>query len=85
MDRVNDLPLKKRIALCSGKDEWRTKTCHEHDINAFTMSDGPNGLRKLLAEGDTLGISRSDTATCFPVESTVACSFDTNLLSEMVG
>ena len=80
---IKAMSLKEKVALCSGKNEWYTKDFPKYGIPSVMMSDGPNGLRKLLREGDILGIIKSDTATCFPVESAVACSFDRDLIGRM--
>ena len=80
---IKKIPLKEKIALCSGKDEWRTKDFLKYNIPSVMMSDGPNGLRKQLGTGDRLGISQSEPATCFPAESIAACCFNKTLLSEM--
>ncbi|MGI5935553.1 MAG: glycoside hydrolase family 3 C-terminal domain-containing protein [Oscillospiraceae bacterium] len=80
---VKTMGLKEKIALCSGRDEWRTKAFPKYDIPSVMLSDGPNGLRKQSGSGDILGISRSEPATCFPAESLVACSFDRALAAEM--
>lgn len=80
---IKDMSLKELISLCSGKDEWYTKDFPEHGIPSALMSDGPNGVRKLIGSGDILGLAPSEKATCFPSESMVACSFDRELLKEM--
>ena len=44
------------------------------------MCDGPHGLRIQSGNGDHLGINESQKAICYPTESTVAASFDKQLL-----
>lgn len=80
---VKTMTLKDKIALCSGQDEWHTKAFPNYNIPSIMVSDGPNGLRKQLGDGDRLGISESEPATCFPVESLAACSFDRTLIRQM--
>lgn len=80
---IKEIPLKSKIALCSGKDEWYTKAFPEYGVSSVMMSDGPNGLRKQTGAGDSLGLSKSEPATCFPTESLIACSFDESLVGKM--
>jgi len=80
---INTMSLKDKVALCSGKDEWRTKEFPKYGISSVMMSDGPSGLRKQLGKGDAIGITKSQAATCFPYESIAACSFDRALIGEL--
>lgn len=75
------MTIRDKIALCSGKDFWHTKTYE--NIPVLTMSDGPHGLRKQVEAADMLGINRSVPATCFPTAVTTACSWDDTLLNEV--
>lgn len=77
------MPLADKVALCSGRDEWRTKGFAKHGAPSVMMSDGPHGLRKQLNFGNVPGLSKSGKATCFPTESLVACSFDKALAGKM--
>ena len=51
-----------------------------YGIPAFTMSDGPHGLRFQKGESDMLGVNNSEPATCFPTAVTSGASWDTELL-----
>ena len=80
---VKGLRLKDKVAFCSGRDSWNTKPFPDSDIPSVMMTDGPTGLRKQIGTNDALGFAQSETATCFPAESLIACSFDKTLISEM--
>ncbi len=80
---IEKMSLKDKIAMCSGKDNWRTKSFKEYNIPEIMMSDGPHGLRKQGGAGDVLGVNESVPATCFPTAVITACSYDEKLLYEM--
>ena len=82
---IKEMTLEDKIALCSGKDFWQTKSFEKYGIPSIFMSDGPHGLRKQdVGKGtDMLGVNKSFPATCFPSEVTTASSFDTELLEEI--
>ena len=76
---LEQMPLKEKIALCSGKNFWQTKDFAKYGIPSLFMCDGPHGLRKQENEGDMLGVHQSRKATCFPAEVTTAGSWDPEL------
>lgn len=80
---VKELTLQEKASLCSGNDFWHSKAIERLNIPSFSMSDGPNGLRKQEGESDHLGINESVEAVCFPTLSAVACSFDRNLVKTL--
>lgn len=84
---LSKLSLEQKIALCSGLNEWDTKAMKtkegEVDVPSVKVADGPHGLRKTVGQGDNLGLSKSEPATCFPAESLLACSFDRDLARRM--
>ena len=80
---VKKMSLKDKIAICSGKNNWQTKSFKKYGIPKMMMSDGPHGLRKQGGAGDILGVNESIPATCFPTAVITACSYDEDLLYEM--
>ncbi len=80
---IQTLTLEEKVALCSGADMFRTKALEKRGVPSIVLADGPHGLRKQAAGADPLGFSVSVPATCFPTASLTACSWDTELLSEM--
>jgi beta-glucosidase len=82
-DIMDQMTLEDKVALCSGADFFSTKSFEKYGIPSVTMTDGPHGLRKQLAEADQLGINKSVASTSFPTASLTACSWDRDLLYEM--
>lgn len=80
---LENMSVEEKIDLCEGKDYWRTRAYPKHGIPSAMMSDGPHGLRKQPEGTDNLGISKSVPAVCFPTSAATACSWDTELLSEV--
>ena len=60
---IRSMTVRERIALCSGKDFWHTKSFEKYGIPEVMMCDGPSGLRKQVNENDMLGINESLPAT----------------------
>ena len=52
-------------------------------VTSATMTDGPHGLRKQVGDSDHLGLANSVPATCFPVATVLASSWDVELLHEV--
>lgn len=82
---INSMSLEDRIALCSGKNFWETKSFESYGIPSLFMCDGPHGLRKqdTAGLGDLMDINNSRPATCFPAEVTTAASWDPELLEKI--
>ncbi len=83
MNKLDNLTIEEKVALCSGSDFWHSKEYPKHDIKSFMMSDGPNGLRKQETKGDQLGVNKSSKATALPTSSISACSFDEDVLEKV--
>ena len=78
------LSKDEKIRLFNGVGNWNSYDAGGK-IPAFTMSDGPHGLRKQDPVQETehyAGLNRSRLATCFPTSSCMAASWDKALLSE---
>src|SRR6516164_2767175 len=76
---VTEMTLEEKALLLSGDGWWHTHPIERLQIPALSISDGPHGLRKV--EG--AGLPTSVPATCFPTASALACSWDTELISEI--
>ncbi len=74
---------QEKVALCTGKDFWRTKAFEHLGIPSVMMCDGPHGLRKQVGEGDHLGINDSIKSICYPTAAALAASYDIDLLYEL--
>lgn len=75
---VENLTLRERADLVSGKDFWFTATVP--GIKRMMVTDGPAGLRKQENSGDALGLNDSVDAVCFPSSALTASSFNDQLL-----
>jgi len=78
---VSKMTLTEKASLCSGKDFWTTKPIARLKIPSIFITDGPNGLRK---SNVTTGFAGDVVpATCFPTASSLAASWDINLVEEV--
>ncbi len=79
---LKNMTLEEKASFVSGADFWHTKAVDRLGIEGIMMTDGPHGVRKIE---DDPGSQDSATveAICFPSGSTLACSFDRELLSEV--
>ncbi|MCD8040563.1 MAG: glycoside hydrolase family 3 C-terminal domain-containing protein [Clostridia bacterium] len=72
--------LQQKIKLLTGKDFWNTQSYPELGAASVKFSDGPHGLRLQRGAYDNFGIKKSVPATCFAESSSLACSWDEDLL-----
>ena len=77
---LSRMTLEDRISLCNGADLWHSKAMERYGIPAFTMADGPHGLRVQRADAGMMDVNDSVPATCFPTAVTSGASWDTELL-----
>ena len=87
-DLIDQLTLKEKASLISGKDFWQTVNIDKVGIPSAFLSDGPHGVRRQAAAADHLGLNASIPATCFPTAATMANSWDPELgegLGERLG
>lgn len=74
---INSMTLEEKAEFVSGEDFWHTKMNSRCGIPSIMVSDGPAGLRKqTIIEGKTYTVP----GTCFPSESLLSCSWDTELM-----
>ena len=78
-DLIDQLSLKEKASLISGKDFWQTVNIDRVGISSAFLSDGPHGVRRQAAAADHLGLNASIPATCFPTAATMANSWDEEL------
>ena len=79
---IEQLTLKQKASLLSGKNTWETFDVPNLFPSMF-LSDGPHGLRKQLGASDHLGLNESVQATCFPTAATLANSWDEQLIEQV--
>jgi len=80
---IEQMTLEEKIALCSGRNFFYTKSFQKYNLPSIAMADGPHGVRRQEDAADHLGINRSVPSTCFPTASLTGCSWDRDLLWEM--
>ena len=78
-DIIDQLTLKEKASLISGKDFWQTVNIDRLNIPSAFLSDGPHGVRRQAAAADHLGLNASIPATCYPTAATMANSWDPEL------
>lgn len=76
---IDQLTLKEKASLISGKDFWQTVNIDRVGIPSAFLSDGPHGVRRQAAAADHLGLNASIPATCYPTAATMANSWDPEL------
>lgn len=76
---ISEMPLREKIAFCTGTDFWRTKELSRFGVPAIKMSDGPHGLRCQDGEADMIGVNKSLPATCFPTAVTAGATWNREL------
>lgn len=80
---VASLDVAARIRLLSGRDAWHLEAVPSAGLPAWTLTDGPHGVRRKVGDGGDLAIADVEAATCFPPAVTLACTFDETLLVEV--
>jgi beta-glucosidase len=78
---VDQMTLEEKAALCTGATAWTTRTVARLSVPEMLVSDGPNGVRR-VPDLNALG-AQSLPATCFPTASSLASTWDVDLLHEL--
>ena len=74
------LTLEEKASLTSGSGFWWTHPIERLGVPRIMVSDGPHGLRAQPGIGDHVGLGGSLQATCFPPASSIASSWNPDLL-----
>lgn len=72
---VRTLPLERMVELTAGSDLWHTVALSELGLRAARVTDGPNGARGHVFDGEP--------STCFPVGTALASTWDVDLVREV--
>lgn len=78
---IAQMTLEEKAALCTGASAWTTTPVERLGIPEMIVSDGPHGVRR-VEDVHTLGM-KSLPATCFPTASSLASTWDVDLLGKM--
>jgi beta-glucosidase len=79
--RIAQMTLDEKAELCTGASAWTTIPLHHLNLPELLMSDGPHGMRRVPHRQALT--KKSLPATCFPSASSLAATWDTDLLYEM--
>ena len=78
---ISQMTLEEKAALCTGESAWTTTPVERIGIPEMLVSDGPHGVRR-VPDIHSLG-APSLPATCFPTASSLASTWDVELLRQM--
>ena len=78
---ITQMTVAEKAALCTGASMWTTTPIERLDIPELLVSDGPHGLRR-VADIHSI-MQESEPATGFPTASSLAATWDTDLIHEM--
>jgi len=78
---IEQMTLEEKAALCTGASAWTTTPIERLGIPEMLVSDGPHGVRR-VADINSLG-AESLPATAFPTASSLASTWDVELVHEM--
>jgi beta-glucosidase len=78
---VAQMTLEEKAALCTGASAWTTTPVKRVKLPKLLVSDGPHGIRRIA---DVHAMThKSLPATCFPTASSLAATWDVELLFAM--
>jgi beta-glucosidase len=77
-DLIKKMSLEEKAALCTGASHWTTTPVERLGLPEMTVSDGPHGVRR-VEDADNL-VATSLPATCFPTASSMASTWDVDLI-----
>jgi len=78
---ITRMTLEEKAALCTGATAWTTTKVERLGVPEMTVSDGPHGVRR-VPEVRELTIAALP-ATCFSTASSLASTWDVDLLGEV--
>ncbi len=78
---VAKMTLQEKAALCTGASAWTTVPVERLGVPEMLVSDGPHGVRRVP---DVSSMTMTSLpATCFPTASSLASTWDVDLLHEL--
>ena len=79
---IKNLSINEKIEFLRGVNFWELKQDDRFGIKKLVVSDSTTGIRKEKSNGDGL-FKESLPAICYPSASSLACSFDRDLLKNI--
>jgi len=78
---IAQMTLEEKAALCTGASAWTTTKVERLGVPEMMVSDGPHGVRRVP---DVQALAHDALpATCFPTASSLASTWDVDLLGEV--
>ncbi|HSH02941.1 MAG TPA: glycoside hydrolase family 3 C-terminal domain-containing protein [Anaerolineae bacterium] len=78
---IAEMSLAEKAALCTGASMWTTVPVERLGIPEMVVADGPHGIRRVRAV--EVMMHDSEPATCFPTASSLAATWNVDLLYEV--
>jgi beta-glucosidase len=78
---IQQMTLEEKAALCTGATAWSTTPIERLGVPEMVVSDGPHGVRRV--EDVAAIASKTIPSTCFPTASSLASTWDVDLVHEM--
>ncbi len=80
---ISQMTLEEKAGMCSGLNYWYLKGVDRLGIPSIMITDGPHGLRKQEGDPTTVGLSNTTPATCFPTASSLAATWNRELIYQV--
>jgi len=78
---IEKMSLEEKAALCTGASAWTTVPVERLGVPEMVVSDGPHGVRR-VPDVQALG-AKSLPATCFPTATSMASTWDVDLIHKL--
>jgi beta-glucosidase len=78
---IDQMTLEEKAALCTGASAWTTTPIERLNVPEMLVSDGPHGVRR-VPDIHAMG-AKSLPATAFPTASSLASTWNVDLIREM--
>ncbi len=79
---LKKMTIHEKVSLLVGEDFWHTRSLQRLGLPSIVVSDGPFGLRKVDKQGAG-ALETSLPATAFPTSTSLASSFNDELIHEI--
>ena len=77
---ISELTIQEKLSLLYGKNSWETYSFEDKGVKSIFLSDGPHGIRKVVEQKDSAELGESIVATCYPTASSLASTFNEELI-----